>query len=60
MANFIDKLLNLFTGRSQRDPQRDVRPASQDPYGDPGDSSRAASRVKPASQDPYGDPADKR
>jgi hypothetical protein len=58
MANFIDKLLNLFTGRSQRDPQRDVRPASQDPYGDPAESGR--SRVKPASQDPYGDPADKR
>jgi hypothetical protein len=35
-----------------------VRPASEDPYGDPADQAGGASHVKPASQDPYGDPAD--
>ena len=35
---------------------RTVRPASEDPYGDPADQQFG--NVKPASQDPYGDPAD--
>lgn len=34
-----------------------VRPASEDPYGDPADQV-AGQEVLPASQDPYGDPAD--
>lgn len=34
-----------------------IRPASQDPYGDPADSGRYGN-IRPASQDPYGDPAD--
>jgi hypothetical protein len=34
-----------------------VRPASEDPYGDPADQV-AGQNVLPASQDPYGDPAD--
>ena len=34
-----------------------VRPASQDPYGDPADQGQYGN-VRPASQDPYGDPAD--
>ena len=34
-----------------------IRPASQDPYGDPADSGRHGN-IRPASQDPYGDPAD--
>jgi hypothetical protein len=45
---------------------RSVRPASEDPYGDPADQMpRSGVRdtgrfgnVKPASQDPLGDPAD--
>jgi hypothetical protein len=40
-----------------RGPIRDVRPASEDPYGDPADEFRGRN-VKPASEDPYGDPAD--
>ena len=32
------------------------RPASADPYGDPGASTSSARNVKPASADPYGDP----
>lgn len=41
----------------------DVRPASEDPFGDPADSASQGSNsafgdVRPASEDPYGDPAD--
>jgi hypothetical protein len=39
-----------------KEPYADVRPASEDPYGDPGDQEFAD--VRPASEDPYGDPAD--
>jgi hypothetical protein len=42
---------------SRRDPMRNVRPASEDPYGDPADE-RLGRNVRPASEDPYGDPAD--
>ena len=38
-----------------------VRPASEDPYGDPADNRADAGEfgnVRPASEDPYGDPAD--
>lgn len=34
-----------------------VRPASEDPYGDPADSGQYGN-IRPASEDPYGDPAD--
>ncbi|MDZ8189674.1 MAG: translation initiation factor [Nostoc sp. ChiSLP02] len=36
---------------------RNVRPASEDPYGDPADIASYGD-VRPASEDPYGDPAD--
>lgn len=36
---------------------RNVRPASEDPYGDPADTSSYGNLI-PASQDPYGDPGD--
>lgn len=36
---------------------RNVRPASEDPYGDPADYPQFGN-VRPASEDPYGDPAD--
>ena len=36
-----------------------VRPASEDPYGDPADQQGSAyANARPASEDPYGDPAD--
>ncbi len=36
-----------------------VRPASEDPLGDPADEmSFRGNRVRPASEDPWGDPAD--
>jgi hypothetical protein len=56
----IDKISDLFGRHKQVSQSRDpgnVRPASEDPYGDPADQL-AGRRVKPASQDPYGDPAD--
>jgi hypothetical protein len=34
-----------------------VRPATEDPYGDPADQLEGQ-QILPASQDPYGDPAD--
>ena len=39
------------------DYERQVRPASEDPYGDPADFG-AYGDIRPASEDPYGDPAD--
>jgi len=37
-----------------------VRPASEDPLGDPADQAGSGQfgNVRPASEDPYGDPAD--
>ncbi|MUG99067.1 hypothetical protein F7734_44965 [Scytonema sp. UIC 10036] len=35
----------------------DIRPASEDPYGDPADYGQYGN-IRPASEDPYGDPAD--
>ena len=43
--------------RPRNAPPRNVRPASEDPYGDPADAP-GAKNVRPASEDPYGDPAD--
>ena len=37
---------------------RQVLPASQDPYGDPGDANGQHGNISPASEDPEGDPAD--
>lgn len=45
--------------RSGKAAQRNVRPASEDPYGDPADA-KGAKNVRPASEDPYGDPADQK
>ena len=40
---------------------QNVRPASEDPYGDPADQGQGLpANVRPASEDPYGDPADQR
>ena len=45
--------------RTKSGPGRNVRPASEDPYGDPADD-KGAKNVRPASEDPYGDPADEK
>ena len=54
--NFDGILKNLkdaFIGGDNQD--KEVRPASEDPDGDPADQYANA---RPASEDPYGDPAD--
>ena len=57
-AMAVKNLMNR--GGSARQGQfGNVRPASQDPYGDPADSGQFGN-IRPASQDPYGDPADYR
>lgn len=52
-----------YRDRGEYEQYGDVRPASEDPYGDPGSYEAAAGYgqygdVLPASEDPYGDPAD--
>jgi hypothetical protein len=59
-TNLINHVTDLFQNHPHNNPQN-VKPASQDPYGDPADQPRGApANVKPASADPYGDPADDR
>ena len=56
------KLLGHITDLFNNHPSNNggnVKPASQDPYGDPG-AGGGQRAVKPASQDPYGDPANQR
>ena len=55
----LNDMLGQRTRSSSRGAPRNVRPASEDPYGDPADEFRGKN-VRPASQDPYGDPADER
>ena len=45
-------------GGSTQGQYGNVRPASEDPYGDPADQGQYGN-IRPASEDPYGDPADK-
>lgn len=55
-----NKLIGHVTELFQKHPQNNkVRPASEDPYGDPADPA-APRNVKPASAAPYGDPANDR
>ena len=63
----LGHISELFGQHKQSQGSGNVRPASEDPYGDPanegsgrGDLFRQQrhGNVKPASQDPYGDPAD--
>ena len=53
----LGKITDLFGRHKQSEAGRNIRPASEDPYGDPADQIGGRS-IKPASQDPYGDPAD--
>lgn len=54
----IGKITDLFgSHKAAASDPHDVRPAREDPYGDPADEVKGKS-VRPASQDPYGDPAD--
>ncbi|MET0388318.1 MAG: hypothetical protein ABW321_20260 [Polyangiales bacterium] len=55
----LTDFISQRTGGASRSGKHNVRPATEDPYGDPADA-KGARNVKPASEDPYGDPADKK
>lgn len=57
-GGLLGKITDLFGQHSKANPDRNVLPASRDPYGDPANEQPGRGNVKPASQDPYGDPAD--
>ncbi|MGH2416532.1 MAG: hypothetical protein ACRDEA_23120, partial [Microcystaceae cyanobacterium] len=52
--DFLRKAKDFIVGSNEDD--REVRPATEDPYGDPADQNDYGNAI-PASQDPYGDPA---
>ena len=60
--DFLRKAKDVITGSNkEQDGQhsdRQVRPASEDPLGDPADVFGQSDNVRPASEDPLGDPAD--
>ena len=61
-GGLFGKISDMLTQRTRAsnpraNPMSNVRPASEDPYGDPADE-RLGRNVRPASEDPYGDPAD--
>ena len=53
-SGLLGQVEGLFGSHAQNNGQN-VRPASEDPMGDPADQMR---NVRPASEDPRGDPAD--
>ncbi len=53
--DFLRRAADAILGSN--DDERQVRPASEDPYGDPAEQEYYGN-VRPASEDPYGDPAD--
>lgn len=59
-GNLLSHITDLF-GKHPSGGAQSPKPASEDPYGDPGaQGAPAAKNVKPASEDPYGDPADQK
>ncbi|MFB2895719.1 translation initiation factor [Aerosakkonemataceae cyanobacterium BLCC-F50] len=54
---FFRKIGEIAFGSNNDQEDERVRPASEDPYGDPADEGMSGN-VRPASEDPYGDPAD--
>jgi len=60
--SLFEQVVDVLTGdENDADPRRDrrIRPASEDPLGDPADELMVdGRRVRPASEDPLGDPAD--
>jgi hypothetical protein len=68
LQEIFENVLDRLTGGGARRDEtaaEDVRPASEDPYGDPADQLPGqpvyySGDVLPASQDPYGDPAETR
>jgi hypothetical protein len=68
LVGFVQDIFRQHLGGGgNRGQYGNVRPASEDPYGDPADLGRdfggyggrgQYGNVRPASEDPYGDPAD--
>jgi hypothetical protein len=60
-GGILGQITDMLGQRTRRKSpaQPRVRPASEDPYGDPADA-KGAKNVRPASEDPYGDPADQK
>jgi len=60
-GGILGQITDLLGQRAQprNAPHRNVRPASEDPYGDPADAG-VKRNIRPASEDPYGDPADQK
>jgi hypothetical protein len=57
---FLRRAKDFVFGSDKEDSEysdRQVHPASEDPYGDPADEQQYEN-LRPASEDPYGDPAD--
>ncbi|AIE86194.1 hypothetical protein [Fimbriimonas ginsengisoli] len=69
-SGLIGQIEGLFGQHQQQLEQRGIRPASEDPLGDPADFASpgnsnqrsygylSGQNVRPASEDPLGDPAD--
>jgi hypothetical protein len=59
-TNLISHIEEMFGQHGARSSgQNQVRPASEDPYGDPANvAGKTRGNVRPASEDPYGDPGD--
>lgn len=57
ITDFLGQRRTSSNSQGRPDPFRNVRPASEDRYGDPADEMKGRN-VRPASEDPYGDPAD--
>jgi hypothetical protein len=61
-SDIFGEVVDAVTGRDDHQNSQNVRPASEDPYGDPADqgyqNAGYPGGVLPSSQDPYGDPAD--
>jgi hypothetical protein len=57
---FLRNIKDAILGPDEAEQERDIRPASEDSYGDPADQYGEGQfgDVRPASEDPYGDPAD--
>lgn len=59
-GQLLSRITDLFDKHPHNQANHDVKPATEDAYGDPADAGSPRQNVKPASQDPYGDPANQK
>jgi hypothetical protein len=55
-GGLLGTIAQLLTGSNQSQQDQQIRPASEDPLGDPADQAYNQN-IRPASEDPLGDPA---